>query len=172
MISKNYTNDCHHTRRPVAPAKKLVVLATFMLVFQMVAFSQERTITGIVKAETGELLPGVNILVKGTTIGTTTGADGKYTLVVPGNTTLLFSYIGYKFQEIAVGNQTIIDVAMAAEVHSLSEVVVTAFGIEKEKKAVGFAVQELGQKDLTDAPEVSAANYLTGKIAGDQVSRN
>src|SRR5258706_7770845 len=172
MRSKSSTNLClFQARRLSLLSKKLLFIGTFILGIQLLSFAQERSITGTVRSDAGEALPGVNILVKGTTTGTTTGADGKYTLQAPGNATLVFSYIGYKFQEIAVGNQTNIDVTMAADVQSLSEVVVTAFGIEKQKKAVGFAVQELGQKDLTDAREVNAANYLTGKIAGVQVSR-
>src|SRR5882757_4375796 len=129
--------------------KKILLIGTLLLGIQMFGFAQDRTITGTIKGDAGEVLPGVNVLIKGTTVGTTTGADGKYTLQASGNATLVYTYIGYKFQEIPVGNQTTIDVTMTADVQSLSEVVITAFGIEKQKKAVGFAVQELGQKDLT-----------------------
>src|SRR5258706_10240737 len=147
MRSKNSTNLClFQARRLSVLSKKLLVIGTFILGIQLLSSAQERSITGTVKSDAGEALPGVNILIKGTTTGTTTGADGKYTLQAPGNATLGYSYIGYNFQEIPVGNHTNIDVTMAADVQSLSKVVVTAFGIEKQKKTVGFALHELGQK--------------------------
>lgn len=150
-----------------------VVLAVGALVFgvQTSALSQERTITGTVKSVDGEVLPGANVLVKGTTVGTVTDTDGKYALQASDGATIVFSYIGYSSQEVVINAQTTVDVAMVQDLQTLSEVVVTAFGLEREKKALGFAVQELNQKDLTDAREISAANYLTGKIAGLQVSR-
>lgn len=131
-----------------------------------------RGISGKVTDENDQPLPGVNIIVKGTTVGTTSDALGSYSLdVTEEGAVLIFSFIGYETQEVSVNNRTEISVRMLPDVQSLGEVVVTAFGIEKEKKAIGFAVQELGKNDLTDAREVSAANYLTGKIAGVQVSR-
>lgn len=149
----------------------LLLLGIFMLGLNIVAFSQNRTISGTVRAEKGDVLPGVNVIIKGTATGTTSDSNGKYSLQVSDNDVLLFSFIGYTPQEVPVGNQTLLDVSLAEDIQTLSEVVVTAFGIEKEKKAIGFAVQELGKNDLTDAREVSAANYLTGKVAGVQVSR-
>ena len=131
-----------------------------------------RGISGKLTDENNQPLPGVNVIVKGTTIGTTSDALGNYSIdVTKEDAVLIFSFIGYKTQEISVNNQTEINIQMQPDIQSLSEVVVTAFGIEKEKKAIGFAVQELGKNDLTDAREVSAANYLTGKVAGVQVSR-
>ena len=93
--------------------------------------AQDRTVTGRVTAsEDGSPIPGVNVVVKGTSTGTTTGADGRYTIGAPDNATLVFSFIGLVSQEVAVGNRTTIDVQMASDVKALQEIVVTAQGID------------------------------------------
>src|SRR6266850_7486591 len=117
MNSKNSTGFSQpRARRLRYCGKKILFISTLVLGIQLLGFSQDRTITGMVRSDAGEALPGVNILIKGTTTGTTTGADGRYTLQAPGNATLVYSYIGYKFQEIAVGNQTNIDVSMVSDI--------------------------------------------------------
>ena len=130
-----------------------------------------REIQGTITDENDESLPGVNILVKNTTIGTISDVDGNYRLSVPDDAaTLVFSSVGYLSEEVAIEGRAVIDVEMSPDIQQLSEIVVTAFGIEREKKALGYAAQELESKDLSDAREVSVANYLTGKVAGVQVS--
>ena len=132
--------------------------------FAEVALDVSGTVTA---SEDGSALPGVNVLLKGTSNGTTTSADGKYTLSIPdGGGTLVFSFIGYTTQEVAVGTQTTVDVVMNQEVQSLGEVVVTAFGIAKEKKGLVYSVTEVKGSDFTQARENNVANALTGKIAG------
>ena len=118
--------------------KSLLVL--FLALFAFQGMAQERTVTGTVTdADADAPLPGVSILVKGTNTGTITDIDGQYSISVPGSgATLVFSYLGYGQQERAVGNNSEINVSLAAEEAALSEVVVTAFGLEREKKALRF----------------------------------
>ena len=125
-------------------------------------------ISGTVTAqEDNQPLPGVNVLLKGTASGTTTDSDGKYVLSIPdGGGVLVFSFIGYASQEITVSTQTVVDVVLSQEAQSLNEVVVTAFGIAKEKKGLVYSVTEVKGSEFTQARENNVANALTGKIAG------
>ncbi|QHT71928.1 SusC/RagA family TonB-linked outer membrane protein [Rhodocytophaga rosea] len=126
------------------------------------------TITGnVTSQDDGQALPGVNVLLKGSTTGTTTDPDGNYSLSVPdAEGTLVFSFIGYAPQEVAIGGRTTINVVMAQEAQALNEVVVTALGIEREKKALAYSVSEVKGSEFTQAREVNVANALSGKIAG------
>jgi TonB-linked SusC/RagA family outer membrane protein len=115
----------------------------------------------------GEGLPGVSIVLKGTATGTTTDADGNFKLSIPDEGgTIVFSFIGFATQEIAVSNRTTVDVVMVPESKTLNEVVVTALGIEKSKSALGYSVTEVKGEEFTQARENNVANALTGKIAG------
>ncbi|MEZ0483326.1 SusC/RagA family TonB-linked outer membrane protein [Fibrella aquatica] len=126
------------------------------------------SLTGkVVSAEDQQGMPGVSIIIKGTSVGTTTRADGAYTLSVPSpNSVLTFSFIGYKSQEVTAGNRSTIDVSLQADAQTLGEVVVTALGIQREKKALGYATQEIQGTALTIARETNVTNQLAGKIAG------
>ena len=169
-MAKNFTNFCLYRigRLPIWIRMTIIGIA---ILGALPASAQDKSISGTVTTSgDGVALPGVNIIVKGTLTGTTTDSNGKFTLRAPDDATLVFSFIGYAAQEVAVSGRTIVDVVMDVDIKSLSEVVITAFGIEKEKKALGFSTQELATKDLTDARDVSVANYLTGKVAGVQVS--
>ncbi|WP_448959018.1 SusC/RagA family TonB-linked outer membrane protein [Larkinella arboricola] len=130
----------------------------------------KRNITGKVTDETGAGLPGVSVLVKGTQRGTSSDAEGKYTLVIPDteveSAVLIFSFVGYTSQEVTVGNQSVVSVQLAPEAKSLNEVVVTALGIAREKKALAYSVSEVKGTEFTQARETNVANALTGKIAG------
>ncbi len=132
--------------------------------------AQDINISGTVLDETGAPLPGVTVLKKGTTSGTTTDFDGRYELVASTNSTLSFSYIGYKTQDINVGSRTTVDLTMEPDAQSLDEVVVTALGISREKQTLGYAVQEIEGERLTVTPEPNIVNSLSGKIAGVQVT--
>jgi TonB-linked SusC/RagA family outer membrane protein len=125
-------------------------------------------VTGTVTAkEDGQPLPGVNVVVKGTTNGTNTDSDGKYSITLPNaGGILVFSFIGYGIQEVAVSTQTVVDVVLVQEAQSLSEVVVTALGIEKSKAAIAYAITEVKGEEFTQARENNVANALSGKIAG------
>lgn len=137
-------------------------------------FAQERTISGIIKsAEDGVAVAGANVVVKGTTIGTITDATGAYSLTVtPDAKTLVFSFIGLTTQEVEIGTRSVLDVMMASDAKQLSEIVTTAFGLEKEKKALGYSVQEVKGDQLAKTPSQSVINNLSGRISGLQVSTN
>ncbi len=125
------------------------------------------TITGEVKDKDGITLPGVSIKIKGTTMGTTTDLNGKYTLTVPDNSGILvFTYIGYTSQEVPIGNRTSINMVLEVANAALSEVVVTALGVTKSKRGLGYAVQEVRGEEFTEARQNNIASSLTGKIAG------
>ena len=135
--------------------------------------AQERTITGTVtSAEDGAPLPGVNIRVPGTIVGTTSDSQGRYTIRVPsGNKTLEFTFIGMTPQTVAIGTSDVINVIMEVSSSMLEEVVVTALGIQRQTKAVGYAQQELKADQLTAARETNLTSFLTAKVAGVRVSK-
>lgn len=131
------------------------------------AVRQDREIQGqVTAAESGEPLPGVNVLVKGSTTGTTTDAQGRYRITISAGTSLVFSFVGYRPKEVTLGVQNQINVVMAADLKTLGEVVVTALGIERQKRTLGYAVQEVAGKDLIKAREPNPLNSLIGKVAG------
>lgn len=117
-------------------------------------------------------LPGVSVLVPGTTTGTVTDMDGNYTLDVDGGKELQFSYIGYTTVTIAINGQTKIDVQLSEDTQKIDEVVVTALGIKREKKALGYSMQEVKGESLTQTRDANVANALAGKVAGLQIKQN
>ncbi len=128
--------------------------------------AQSITVTGTVTAaETGDPLIGASVLVKDASSGTVTDIDGTYSLNVPEGSVLVFSYVGYTTLEEAVGNRTVVDVALS-QGQQLEEVVVTALGISREKKALGYAVQELSSDEIMETREQNVVNSLQGKVAG------
>ncbi len=144
---------------------RFVVVFLCSLLPNLAALAQ--TITGrITASDDNQALPGVSIIIKGTTTGTSSLADGTYTLNAPPNATLTFSFIGYETQQIAVGSRSTIDVLLRADAQTLGEVVVTALGIQREKKALGYATQEIQGTALTVARETNVTNQLAGKVAG------
>ncbi|MBL7792558.1 MAG: carboxypeptidase-like regulatory domain-containing protein, partial [Saprospiraceae bacterium] len=123
--------------------KKLSLV--LMLVLGVMGFAlAQRTISGTVTDEKGEPLIGASILVKGTTSGTVTDVDGKYSLQAPAEGTLIVSYTGFTTKEVALGPSNAVDIALEESAEQLAEVVVTAIGISREKKALGYAVSDLG----------------------------
>lgn len=152
----------------------------FLLAFMVCAFyiapgsdlwAQDRTVTGTVSSTEGETLPGVNVLIQGTTTGTTTDIDGKYAINAPSSATLVYSFVGFVSRSMAIGNQSVIDINLEQDVSTLEEVVVTAFGYEREKKAVTYAAQNVSTDELTKARPLAIAEGLSGKVAGISVSR-
>jgi TonB-linked SusC/RagA family outer membrane protein len=124
-------------------------------------------VTGrVTAAEDGSAIPGVNVLVKGTTNGTTTDVNGRYSLSVPESSTLVFSFIGLQTQETTVGNRSTVDVQMASDVKALQEVVVTAQGIEKDQRTLGYSVQTVGGEALSQRSTPNVLSALQGKVAG------
>ena len=148
----------------------LWIVSLFILVGST-AYAQERSITGTVTGEGGEPIPGVNILVKGTTQGTITDIEGQYRLSVPeAAETMVYSFVGYQTKEVPIANQSTIDVQLMVDDTQLNEVVVTALGVERESKALGYAVQEVEGSSITQAREPNLINSLSGRVAGVQVT--
>jgi TonB-linked SusC/RagA family outer membrane protein len=152
--------------------KKLsLVFAMVLLAFQFA--TAQRTVTGkVTDAESGAPLISANVLVKGTSIGTVTDVDGKYSIdVAEGSTTLVFSYIGYTDKEVTLGASNVVDVSMAEGV-TLNNVVVTALGIKRDKKTLGYATQEVGGDEVTRVKDANFINSLSGKVAGVDIKRS
>jgi hypothetical protein len=129
------------------------------------------TVTGKVTDESGQPIPGVNILEKGTTNGTSSDGDGNYTLTLPNeNAVLIFSFIGYATKEVIVGNQTSINVSLTPDTKTLEEIVVTALGIEKSSKSLGYATSKVTADQIAVNRSTNMMNTLQGKIAGVNIS--
>ena len=135
-----------------------------------VSQEEKKTITGRITDAKGEPLIGVTIMEKGTTNGSITDYDGNYTLSAASNAVLQFSYIGYQSVEMSVEGKTVIDITMNEDTEVLDEVVVTALGIKREKKMLGYAVQELKSDELNKTGDPSVTSALQGKVAGLQMN--
>ncbi|MDF9798547.1 TonB-linked SusC/RagA family outer membrane protein [Catalinimonas alkaloidigena] len=146
-------------------------LLLFSLLLGFTAYAQEMSISGKVTDPNNEPIPGVNVLVKGTTQGTITDIEGNYRLNVAENAeTLVFSFVGYETQEVTINGRTTIDVNLGLDARELGEVVVTALGVERETKALGYSVQEIQGESITQARETNLVNSLAGKVAGVNVT--
>jgi TonB-dependent SusC/RagA subfamily outer membrane receptor len=132
-------------------------------------FAQEKTISGVVSDENGLPLPAATVLVKGTSNGTSTDFDGNYSITANTGDVLQFSYVGYSNMEMTVAEASTISVQLQPD-NALDEVIVTAQGIKKEKKALGYSVATIDAKALERKPETDVAKILTGKIAGVEVN--
>ncbi len=153
--------------------KVLQKLFLILLCFVSVqAFAQERTVTGQTTDKDGLPLPGVSVYVKASTIGTVTNLDGAFTLSVPDNenSILVFSSLGFQPQEISLGKQNTFQIALTEDMEGLDEVIVTALGIKREAKALGYALTEVGGDDLSQVKTTSAINSLQGRVAGVNIS--
>lgn len=151
----------------------LLVCLTAVFIFASGAlWAQDLTVTGkITSSEDGSPLPGVNVVVKGTTSGTVSDVSGNYSLSAPAEGTLVFTFIGLKTQEVPVSNRTTVDVIMAQDVQQLTEVVVTALNIPREKASLGYATQQVNSEAVTRAKDQNFLNSLSGKISGVQIRR-
>ncbi|MCC5937383.1 MAG: SusC/RagA family TonB-linked outer membrane protein [Lunatimonas sp.] len=148
--------------------KKWLLVIWLIALSAEYSFSQEVGVSGIVVSSEGnEPIPGVSILVKGTSVGTVSDMDGAYSIEMPaGSNVLVFSFIGMSKREVEVGGRSVVNVTMQPDVSSLNEVVVTAIGIEREKKGLGYAVSELGDRDIAQRSEPDLIRSLNGKVAG------
>ena len=150
---------------------KRFTLLLFALIFSVGAMMAQRTVTGTVTDDTGESLIGANVLVKGTTTGTVTDIDGSFSIDVPDAiNTLVISSVGYTTEEFDITGVTVLDVVLAAG-ELLSEIVVTGLGIKKEKKALGYGVTTLDQKDLNARQETDVARLLRGRATGVDITQ-
>ena len=154
--------------------KKFLLLGWVVLLAATQIYGQERTVTGTVTAEEdGSPLPGVNVVVKGTTSGTVTDVAGRYSVAVPPEGgTLIFSFIGLITQEVEIGDRTTIDVRMTEDIRQLGEVVVTALGVERESRTLGYSVEKLEATEIVQGRNASLLNSLQGKVAGLQVTNS
>ncbi len=135
------------------------------------SWAQEKTITGTVTDQTGTPLPGVNIVISGTSTGTQTDFDGNYSIQASEGQTLLYTYLGQRDERRTVGSESVIDLQMQDDAQALQEVIVTALGIQKEKQALGYAVAEVGSEQLEQRSEGDIARILTGKASGVQINQ-
>lgn len=137
----------------------------------LTAQAQTRVLRGTVTASTDGLpMPGVTILDKNKQTGTTTDVDGQYSISVDENTVLVFSFIGFESQEYTVGNLSELNVELEEAANDLNEVVVSAFGMEKDKKSLGYSVTQLDGSKFTESRAINVGNALTGKVAGVNVT--
>ena len=153
--------------------KKILLLGLSLFLVSAMAFAQGRKVSGIVTSgEDGEPIPGATVLVKGTSVGTATDIDGKYSLTIPADgSVLVFSFIGTTTQEINIGQQSVIDVVLQPDVQSLSEVVITgAAGIESRRVEMGYNATSIETRDVAQGRAANVAAGLTGKVAGMQIN--
>ncbi len=151
--------------------KKKLWISILTIICCSVFTHAQKTITGTVKDNSGITLPGVNILVQGTSIGTSTDFDGNFSLDLSEGAVLVFTYVGYKEQTITISSQAKINITLEEDANSLKEVVITAQGIKKSKKALGYAITKVDSKDIEKRPEADLARTLQGKIAGVTISQ-
>ncbi|MRS65333.1 SusC/RagA family TonB-linked outer membrane protein [Larkinella terrae] len=153
---------------------KLLLLRVILLVLLSYQYglAQSKTVSGTVRSSSDNLpMPGVTIGIKGTTQGATTDGSGAFRITnVPDNATLVFSFIGFKTQELPVGNRTTFDIVLQESAAILNEVVVTASAIEREKKTLGYAVTNVKGEDLVRANESNMLRSLQGRVPGVQIS--
>ncbi|MDF9796050.1 TonB-linked SusC/RagA family outer membrane protein [Catalinimonas alkaloidigena] len=149
------------------PWRKSMSLLMAFMCFSLFAWSQDKTIRGTVTdGETGDALPGVNVLVKGTTTGTITNVEGQFTLSVPsGAQTIVFSSVGYTSDEVDINNRTTIDMALMPDIQSLSEVVVVGYGTQ-EKRDVTAAIASLDEEAIKQIPTANPLESMKGQVAG------
>ncbi|WP_188547202.1 SusC/RagA family TonB-linked outer membrane protein [Hymenobacter qilianensis] len=155
--------------------KKILLMSMVLILtlFRQVS-AQDRSISGrVTDRQTGEGLPGVTVLLKGTTNGISTNADGTFTLGVPAaGGSLVFSSIGYTQQEVVIGQGNEVNVALASDTKQLSEVVVTALGIERETRSLGIATQEIKAEQISQKSEPNVLNALQGKVSGVSITNS
>lgn len=147
--------------------KKILSSLLLYLMLSSVGWAQDLSITGrVTTAEDPEGVPGVNVIVKGTANGTVTDSEGKFTISAPANGTLVFSFIGFQSKEVEIGGRTTVNVIMVADVTELSEVVVTALGIERSRNELAYAAQKVNGDQITQSRNANFVNALSGKVAG------
>lgn len=158
LIYKLFFNIMSNNVLKIRCLKYICLICTVF--FYVSAQAQVRTVTGVVKDDAGEVVTGATVVIKGTTTGTTTDFDGKYSIRVDNNDVLEFSFIGYFKKTVKVGNQTVINVTMESDTQQLDEVEIVAFGTQKKSSMIG-AVTTINTKQL----KVSSSN-LTTSFAG------
>ncbi len=154
--------------------KKLTIFLAFLLFVGFHALAQMQITGTVTSVEDGLSIPGVSVVVKGNaTIGTTTNLDGQYSITVPSDAeALMFSFVGMKTKEVAIAGQSVVNVALESEVLEMDEVVVTALGISKERKSLGYTVQDVQGDQLVKAANPNVMTAMSGKIAGVEIRQS
>lgn len=154
--------------------KNLFIVLLLVTGLLQQAWAQDRSLSGkVTDRSTNQGLPGVTVLAKGTTVGTSTNADGGFSLSVPSTaTTLVFSFIGYASQELPIGASNTIDVTLATDTKQLNEVVVTALGIERTRNSLAYSATTIEASEITQARNPNAVNSLSGKVAGLTITQS
>jgi TonB-dependent SusC/RagA subfamily outer membrane receptor len=151
---------------------KRISLVLSLLFFACSIAVAQRTVTGTVSDDSGETLIGASVLVKGTTSGTVTDIDGQFSLNIPANAEMLVvSYTGFATTEVALTAASVMEITMAESASQLNEVVVTALGIRKEKKALGYSVATIGSGEVENRVESDVGRILRGKAAGVEITQ-
>ena len=143
-----------------------VVVLILMLGILPHMLRAQAPISGTVNDEKKQPLPGVSVLINGTTRGTTTGIDGRFDLAASSGEVLEFHFVGYATQKVTIGEQKMLNITLQPDVRELGEVVVTALGVKKETRKIGYSVQEVSGEDLIRARDPNPISGLTGKVAG------
>ncbi len=134
-------------------------------------FQQDITVEGqVIDSSTGEPLPGVTVQLEGTTTGTSTDADGNYELTAPEDGTLLFSFVGYESVDVSIDGRNVINIELVSSAIELQEAVVTAIGLERDRRTIGYAITQVSSEDLVQGTEANVANLLQGQVAGVNVA--
>lgn len=175
-MKKNYLTNVFKLKKPILTIKLfvlLLVLVTISTSINATEGKQEGRITGkIIDMETGEFLPGVAIVIKGTTIGISSDVNGKYSINVSSpETVLVFSFLGYKSTEIKVGTKNIIDVMLEKSIQELDETVVIGYGTQKKRNLTG-SISSIGHSSIEDLPVKDALSALQGRASGVQIVSN
>ena len=156
--------------QPYALYKHILLCLTLSLLSASVLYAQE--VAGTVMDIDGNALPGVSVLIKGTAKGSLTNSEGKFNVIVENDeATLVFSFIGYETQEVPVNGQREINISLVEQDVAMDEIVITALGIERDKLALGYAIQEVKGEELGDVRESNFVNLLSGKVAGVNIAQ-
>ncbi len=155
-------------QRVVQLVKLLVILLGFASVVEVQAQNETIAVSGTVTESNGSGIPGASVVIKGSTTGTTTNADGKFTLAAPGNATLVVTFIGYIREEVAINNQTTLTILLVPDVQSLNEVVVVGYGTQRKVDVTGATASVKGE-ELAKQPVLTATQAIQGKAAGVQI---
>lgn len=162
-------------QRPLVRITRLTILIAFFAYLGMqMSIAQTVQVTGtVISSEDKQPVVGAIIRIKGTTAGVLTDANGKYSIEVPSSSqTLEISFLGYKTIEVVTAGRTVVDIALESEAIKMEEVVVTALGIPREKKALGYAVQDVNASDISAAQQPDVINALNGRVAGVQITNS
>ncbi len=150
--------------------RKFLTLLAVLVLLGPLAFSQTKVITGKVTDQAGQAVPFATIRVKGTKVGTSADVDGYYSIKANPSQTLIISGTGITAKEVPVGSETTLNIAVQHQTTSLSEVVVTSLGIQRQSKELGYATAKINTSELTQAKVVNVATGLAGKVSGLQIN--